>query len=218
MGVELTAAARLTPAGGAAQRGKVRVLLETDELILRGGVHVRVSRASLRHVRVSGGTVEVHYEGGTLHLTLGDAATKFAAKLAEPPKSRLAKMGIGSGACVAVINLEDTTFAAELRASHVTPSPRAGSRSEVIVLGVHRAADIARIARAAKVLADNGALWIVHPRGTAGVKDTDIFAAAKRAGLTYTKVARFSDTHTAEKLVIPVASRAVARKSRRVSG
>ena len=31
--------------------------------------------------------------------------------------------------------------------------------------------------------------------------------AAKAAGLTYTKVVRFSDTDTAEKLVIPRASR-----------
>src|ERR1700738_3599133 len=37
--------------------------------------------------------------------------------------------------------------------------------------------------------------------------DTVIFAAAKEAGLTYTKVVRFSDTDTAEKLVIPRAAR-----------
>jgi hypothetical protein len=39
------------------------------------------------------------------------------------------------------------------------------------------------------------------------VKDTDVFVEAEKAGLTATKVARFSETHTAEKLVIPVAKR-----------
>ena len=39
------------------------------------------------------------------------------------------------------------------------------------------------------------------------VKDTDIFAAGKTVGLTATKVARFSETHTAEKLVILLAKR-----------
>lgn len=56
-------------------------------------------------------------------------------------------------------------------------------------------------------LAPNGARWVVHPKGHDGVTDTDVFPAAKKAGLTYTKVARFSATHTAEKLVIPKASR-----------
>ena len=42
--------------------------------------------------------------------------------------------------------------------------------------------------------------------GTAHL-ETVIFAAAKPAGLTYTKVVRFSETDTAEKLVIPVAAR-----------
>jgi hypothetical protein len=40
-----------------------------------------------------------------------------------------------------------------------------------------------------------------------GVRDTAIFAAAVAAGLTYTKVVRFSDTHTGEKLVIPRSAR-----------
>ena len=51
------------------------------------------------------------------------------------------------------------------------------------------------------------AIWVVHARGNAHVADTVIFAAAKAAGLTYTKVVRCSDTDTAEKLVIPVAAR-----------
>ena len=50
-------------------------------------------------------------------------------------------------------------------------------------------------------------LWVVHPRGDRAIADTVIFAAARKAGLTYTKVVRFSSTDTAEKLVIPVAAR-----------
>lgn len=218
MGLELKAVARLQPAGAPAQRGEVRVLLETDELTLRGDVRARVPRSALRDVRVKGDSVVLNYGAGTLRLTLGDAATKFAAKLAELPRSRLEKMGIGGGASVAVVNLAEASFTAELHAAGVAVSSRMSSRSVVIVLGVHRPADIARIAAAAKVLADTSALWVVHPKGIAGVMDTDILAAARLAGLTYTKVARFSDTHTAEKLVVPVASRSVIRKPRRLSG
>ena len=49
---------------------------------------------------------------------------------------------------------------------------------------------------------------MVSPKGKGAlVKDTDVMAAAREAGLVDTKVVSFSDTHTALKLVIPVAKR-----------
>jgi hypothetical protein len=56
-------------------------------------------------------------------------------------------------------------------------------------------------------MARDGASWVVHPKGAAGLRDTEILVEAKRLGHTYTKLARVSATHTAEKLVIPKASR-----------
>lgn len=37
--------------------------------------------------------------------------------------------------------------------------------------------------------------------------ERDVMEAAKAAGLVDVKVARFSETHTAEKLVVPIAQR-----------
>ncbi len=53
----------------------------------------------------------------------------------------------------------------------------------------------------------NGALWVVFPKGKQHIKETDVIAAGKRAGLVDNKVVRFSDTHTALRLVIPLARR-----------
>jgi hypothetical protein len=78
----------------------------------------------------------------------------------------------------------------------------------VILLGAETVAALARVATAAKAMTRDGAIWVVHPKGAAsGLRDLEIFAEAKRLGLTYTKVARFSATHTAEKLVIPKSKR-----------
>jgi hypothetical protein len=78
----------------------------------------------------------------------------------------------------------------------------------VILLGAENAKGLDRLARALESIVPNGAIWVVHRKGKdSSLKDTEIFGAAKRLGLTATKVARFSDTHTAEKLVIPVAKR-----------
>jgi len=141
-------------------------------------------------------------------LKLGADAAKIATKVLEPPKSRLSTMGVAAGAKVVVLHIADEQFAAELAALNVQVSKRAARDASLIVLGVTHPSELTRIATAAKSLAPNGALWVVHPKGRDGVKDTDIFAFAKKAGLTYTKVARFSATHTAEKLVIPKAARA----------
>ena len=53
----------------------------------------------------------------------------------------------------------------------------------------------------------NGALWIIRPKGVKEITEAETMAAGKAAGLVDVKVVRFSDTHTAEKFVIPLASR-----------
>jgi hypothetical protein len=105
--------------------------------------------------------------------------------------------------------VKDAAFADELatRAASVT-SGRLPKGANTIFLWADAPAALKRIATIVKSMARDGAIWVVHAKGAgAKVKDVDIFAAGKKAGLTATKVARFSDTHTAEKLVIPVAKR-----------
>ncbi len=54
----------------------------------------------------------------------------------------------------------------------------------------------------------NGAIWVVHRKGKdAPLKYVEVFAAGRSAGLVDNKVASFSATHTAERLVIPRADR-----------
>jgi hypothetical protein len=210
MGLELTTRVTLTPVGAAAQTGDAKVLLESDELILRGAVRAKIRRADVHGATTRAGVVTVRFAGGVLTLSLGDDAPKFVKKLLEPVKSRLEKMGVTAGAHAVVLGVEEDALGAELAALDVTVAARATAGERLMLLGVAAARDLARIAVAAKSLAPDGALWVIHPKGVAGVKDTDIFAAGKAAGLTYTKVARFSETHTAEKLVWPKAARTSA--------
>lgn len=84
---------------------------------------------------------------------------------------------------------------------------RTAKSCDVVFVQVDDDAQLDRIARAAAAITDDGAIWVVHPKGKTGVADTTIFAKARELGLTYTKVARISDTLSAEKLVRPRASR-----------
>lgn len=50
-------------------------------------------------------------------------------------------------------------------------------------------------------LAAGAALWIVYPKGVAAIREAEVIAAGRGAGLKDVKVARFSATHTALKFV-----------------
>jgi hypothetical protein len=45
------------------------------------------------------------------------------------------------------------------------------------------------------------------PKGSDAISERDVMTAGKAAGLVDVKVVRFSDTHTAEKYVIPAGKR-----------
>jgi hypothetical protein len=56
-------------------------------------------------------------------------------------------------------------------------------------------------------LKSNGHIWVVAPKGRQDIREMDVLEAGRAAGLKDTKVARFSETHTAHRFTIPLAAR-----------
>lgn len=194
--------------GGERQEADARVLIESDDLIVRDGLRLRISRGAVTGVRVKDGMVTVKHSGGAATFSLGSAASAWAARLTAPAKPLLDKLGVHAESRVSVLGVRDEKFLDDLAARAASVSRgRAKAGSDVIFLAVERESDLSRIAPVARALQPAGALWVVHRKGPTGIRDTAIFGAAAAAGLTYTKVVRFSDTHTGEKLVIPRAAR-----------
>jgi hypothetical protein len=52
-----------------------------------------------------------------------------------------------------------------------------------------------------------GAIWVIYPKGVKDITQAEVMAASKNACLVDVKVASFSPTHTALKLMIPVSKR-----------
>jgi len=198
--------------GGASHEGKA--LLETDELLFRGdargaerGFRLAIPLASIRKVSESRGALCVTFTGGDVTFRLGAQAEKWAERI-RSPKSLIEKLDVKAEHTVSVAAIDDADFVESLRTRAARVSVgRIAPRSDVIFLGAENVAALSRLSKAAKAMARDGAIWVVHPKGAGGLRDTEIFVEAKRLGLTYTKVARFSQTHTAEKLVIPKAKR-----------
>jgi hypothetical protein len=193
------------------------VLLETDDLVVRGDARIRIPRTSIEGVATRNGVVTITSAAGVVALTLGaDAAAKWRAKLEEPPKALIDKLDVKPDAKVWLLGITDPDLAAQIksRTSNVS-NGRSASQCDLVFVQIETDTQLDRIDKAAAAMTDGGAIWAVHPKGKSGVADTTIFGRATKLGLTYTKVARVSETLTAEKLVKPLAARKSARRAAR---
>ena len=184
-----------------------KALLETDSLIFRGGdVRLSIPFAQVKTLDARDGVLHVSAGDGTVQFALGASAPKWAEKIRNPP-SRADKLGVKSGQSVLLANGTDSELARELTSRGATIVTRAAKPLDVIFHFADSRASLFKLAALRAKLQPAGALWIVRPKGSANISEADVMKAGKDAGLVDVKVVRFSDTHTAEKFVVPVAKR-----------
>lgn len=79
--------------------------------------------------------------------------------------------------------------------------------ADLIFFSAESRQDLARLKSLIHSIQKSGAIWVVYPKGQKHIREVDVIAAAKAAGLVDNKVCSFSTTHTALRLCIPVANR-----------
>ena len=121
----------------------------------------------------------------------------------------LDKLGVKPGSKVAIFDLDDAGFLSLLRerTSDVVKS-RPREPVDLVFMGARDIDDLKRIKDVKKWIEPNGAIWVVRPKGgRSAIKDTDVIAAGLAAGLVDNKIASFSDTHGAMRLVFRLRDR-----------
>jgi hypothetical protein len=116
-------------------------------------------------------------------------------------KSRAEKLGVKPGHTALLVGIADAHFITELQ-EHGVRISRTGT-PDLIFCAVDSRAALQALAELARRMKRDGALWTIRPKGSPYVSEGDVMKAGKAAGLVDVKVVRFSDTHTAEKFVIP---------------
>lgn len=184
-----------------------KALLETDALIFRGGdVRLAVPYTKITAVDARAGALRVTFAAGVAVFAIGDAAPKWAARIRNPP-SRLDKLGVKPSHTVLVVGGVDAAFVRELEARAARVCRRADVEADAIFYAADSRPALARLETLERHLKRDGAIWVIRPKGVDAITEADVMKAGKAAGLVDVKVVRFSDTHTAEKFVIPVARR-----------
>jgi len=188
-------------------RAEGKALLETDALIFRGGdVRLSIPYKDVASAVAKDGALRVTFADGVAVFGVGDVAAKWAQKILNPP-SRADKLGVKRDQAIVLAGIDDAAFAAELEGRGARVSKRLAGEADIIFYAADSRAALRRLEALRKNLKADGALWVIRPKGVDAITESDVMKAGKEAGLVDVKVARFSDTHTAEKFVIPVARR-----------
>jgi hypothetical protein len=194
-------------------RWTAAVHLDSIAVEVRGRPRLVVLLSDVRRVALADGEVTLETADGTLALGLGTDAELWARKISAPP-TRGKKLGIKPGLRVSLVGSSDAAFEAELVADGAElVSTRA--KADIVVLHVDAPGGLAGLAAAKARIEPGGAIWVVRTKGKAAkVSESEVRDAARSAGLVDVKVAAFSDTSSADKLVIPVAQRPDAPPAR----
>lgn len=171
-----------------ADKGEVKALLESNELILRGEIKRKVAVADLKSVTVDGDDLrfKVGRESVALRLGAKDAAS-WAKKIATPPPSLKEKLGLKYGAkALAIGPLKDAVLAEALKGATTTSATKAA----LAVAVIENDKDLAKAISACPPATP---IWIVHRKGKAATfGDTPIRAAMRAKGFMDTKVSAVS--------------------------
>jgi hypothetical protein len=155
--------------------------------------------------------MRVVFPGGEASFELGPDAEKWAGKIRNP-KGLLDKLGVKPGMKVSLLGIDDEGFREQIaaRTDDVTDG-RAAKGSDIVFVKMTDAREAARLKSLRAAIKPDGAVWVVWPKGRKAFREDDARNAGPAAGLVDVKVASFSDTLSALKMVIPVKARPVLR-------
>jgi len=181
--------------------GDGKVLLETDELIVRGAMRLKIPFRDIREVSASDGALHVRWDDHHGRFDVGAQAAKWVEKIRNP-KSVIDKIGVKAGQAVSIVGGVEAEFVNLLKKRVGNVSSRL-RKADVIFFAASSRQDLSKLATLRDHLTPAGAIWVIRPKGTREITDGDVISAARAAGLVDVKVVRFSETHSAEKFVIP---------------
>jgi hypothetical protein len=190
---------------GRSSRGTA--LLEHKDLIFRGEPRLRIPLSDITSARAQDGRLEIRFGGRIAFFVIGPHAAKWAERITNPP-SRLDKLGVKAGMSIRFVAFDDRAFIDEVaqRGARVMKRGRS-TGADLLFFGAAKREALDQLPRLVEAIASNGGIWVVRPKGVAEISDADVRAAGRHAGLVDVKVVSFSDTHSAEKLVIPRSAR-----------
>lgn len=178
-------------------RGEVRAMLESNEIILRGDITAKLPLQTLRSMRAHVDKFEALTDRGKLSLALG--ATEAAAWLTRihNPRSLIQKLGIKQHTPVHVID-EHPEFRGVISDSGAKLV--ALQWATIVFVVIETEAQLSALCRLVHTLPGASQLWVLRRKGKqVTVKESVIMAALKEQGLAPSKTTAWSSDYAADR-------------------
>ena len=200
MGIEAECTVRV---GRKTSAGKA--LLEGETLTFRGDFSLQIPFDGMRSVSVDGPALVVETSDQEARFEVGPVVAERWLRLIKEPKGLFEKLEIGPHSRVAVVDMTDSLFVTALRERTASVvDARVPQGVNAIFFGTETKDALRKIHLLRARMGETATLWIVRPKGSKAIVESDVFEAVRAASLVDTKVVSFSKTHTAHKCVIPV--------------
>jgi hypothetical protein len=184
-----------------------KALLETTELLFRGETRLKIAFGSITSVNAQDGDLHVRTKEGLAVFRLGPQAEKWCYKITNP-KSLVEKLGVKAEQLVSVVGKFPAEFIESLEKQKcIISKGKIPKGVALIFLSASEKQNLRSLPAIRKSIQGATALWIVYPKSTKTITESDVRSTGLKAGLVDVKVVSFSPTHTALKFVLPVAKR-----------
>lgn len=182
-------------------------LLEGDALIFRGGATLTVKFSEILAVEASGGWLDLKTSRGLMLLELGAKAETWAEKI-KNPRALVERLGVDAHKKVALVGKVDASLRADVEATgaKVAKSAR-GKDFDLVFLAASTKKDLEKLPSLREMIKDDGAIWVVYPRGTEELRERDVLIAGRTLELTDNKAAKVDEELMATRFVIPASRR-----------
>lgn len=187
-------------------------LLEGDSIIFRGGVSLTVKFAEIFKVEANAGWLDLQTGRGLLLFELGPKAEIWADKI-KNPKGLVEKLGVDDKKKVAVVGKLDPDLRADLDGSgaKIAKSAR-GKDFDVVFVAASSKKELEKLPGVREMIKDDGAIWIVYPKGNASLTEREVLTAGRTLQLTDNKQVKVDEVLTSVRFVIPTHLRASRKK------
>ena len=182
-------------------------LLETDSIIFRGGVSLTVKFSEIFKIEANAGWLDLQTGRGLLLFELGPKAEIWAEKI-KNPKAVVEKLQVDAQKKVAIVGKLDADLRADLdgTGAKIAKSAR-GTDFDIVFVAASSKKEIDKLDAARAMIKDDGAIWIVYPKGNADLTEREVLTAGRTRQLTDNTQVKINEVLTSVRFVVPVHAR-----------
>jgi hypothetical protein len=187
------------------RQAPAKVLLEQNEVIIRGELRRVISVSAIKDLRVEADTLTFVTGTDKVSLLLGSTtAKKWLDAILKPPATLAQKLGIGPDSVVQVCGLVRSD---ELRTALAQAGDARGEPPNMFVTCVESRESLVETLEDSREFLERGIpIWVVYQKGTGSpLGETAVRDTLRQRGLRDTKVASVSSTLTALRFSKPAA-------------